>query len=85
MTSQSIVFLYNSPNTILVNKTQYMVYVCVILQDTEFPKDFGVNPYLGQAKAPSGHLARSGGFRLSNTFQAHSHPISGYVWAKLSL
>lgn len=46
-------------------------------KDSEFPPDKGVNPYLGMAKAPSGHLARSGGFRLSNTFQAHSHPISG--------
>lgn len=46
-------------------------------KDSVFPTDKGVNPYLGQAKAPSGHLARSGGFRLSNTFQAHSHPISG--------
>lgn len=45
--------------------------------DTEFPRDHGVNPYIGMAKAPSGHLARSGGFRLSHTFQAHSHSISG--------
>ncbi|KAH3703206.1 sperm-associated antigen 16 protein-like [Dreissena polymorpha] len=45
--------------------------------DSEFPADKGVNPYIGMAKVPSGHLARSGGFRLSNTFQAHSHPISG--------
>ncbi|XP_060604185.1 LOW QUALITY PROTEIN: sperm-associated antigen 16 protein-like [Ruditapes philippinarum] len=45
--------------------------------DSVFPADKGINPYIGMAKAPSGHLARSGGFRLSNTFQAHSHPISG--------
>lgn len=45
--------------------------------DSVFPVDKGVNPYIGLAKAPSGHLARSGGFRLSNTFQAHSHSISG--------
>ncbi|XP_071100813.1 sperm-associated antigen 16 protein-like [Haliotis cracherodii] len=45
--------------------------------DTEFPVDTGVNPYLSQVKAPPGHLTRTGGFRLSNTFQAHSHPVSG--------
>ncbi|KAL3836745.1 hypothetical protein ACJMK2_022162 [Sinanodonta woodiana] len=44
--------------------------------DSEFPPDTGVNPYLNQAKALPGHLTRTGGFRLSNTFQAHSHPVS---------
>ncbi|KAK3106404.1 hypothetical protein FSP39_019312 [Pinctada imbricata] len=44
--------------------------------DAEFPDDLGINPQLATVKAPTGHLARSGGFRLSNTFQAHSHPIS---------
>eukprot|EP00918_Siedleckia_nematoides_P064680 GHVU01140636.1.p1 GENE.GHVU01140636.1~~GHVU01140636.1.p1 ORF type:complete len:603 (+),score=65.99 GHVU01140636.1:232-1809(+) len=44
--------------------------------DSEFPPDTGVNPYLSQVKAPSSHLTRTGGFRLSNTFQAHPHPIS---------
>ncbi|XP_061182742.1 sperm-associated antigen 16 protein-like isoform X1 [Saccostrea echinata] len=47
--------------------------------DSEFPKDTGINPILAQIKGPTGHLARSGGFRLSNTFQAHSHPISSVV------
>ncbi|XP_012935784.1 sperm-associated antigen 16 protein [Aplysia californica] len=45
--------------------------------DSEFPVDNGVNPYLNQVKAPPGHVTRTGGFRLSNTFSAHSHPISG--------
>ncbi|OWF39576.1 sperm-associated antigen 16 protein-like isoform X1 [Mizuhopecten yessoensis] len=45
-------------------------------EDSEFPADTGVNPFLAQIKAPTGHLSRAGGFRLSNTFQAHSHPIS---------
>ncbi|KAK3787722.1 hypothetical protein RRG08_019859 [Elysia crispata] len=45
--------------------------------DSEFPVDTGVNPYLNQVKAPPGHVTRTGGFRLSNTFIAHSHPISG--------
>ncbi|RUS86529.1 hypothetical protein EGW08_005721 [Elysia chlorotica] len=45
--------------------------------DSEFPVDTGVNPYLNQVKAPPGHVTRTGGFRLSNTFTAHSHPISG--------
>ena len=49
-------------------------------QDSEFPEDTGVNPYLSQVKGASGHLTRTGGFRLSNTFQAHSHAVSGYVY-----
>lgn len=44
--------------------------------DCEFPADTGVNAQLSQVKAPSAHLTRTGGFRLSNTFQAHSHPVS---------
>ncbi|CAH1774349.1 unnamed protein product [Owenia fusiformis] len=44
--------------------------------DTEFPPDTGVNPYLSQVKAPPGHLTRTGGFRLTHTFQAHSQPVS---------
>ncbi|XP_041372163.1 sperm-associated antigen 16 protein-like isoform X2 [Gigantopelta aegis] len=46
-------------------------------KDSEFPVDTGVNPYLSMSKSPSSHLTRTGGFRLSNTFQAHAHPISG--------
>ncbi|KAJ8307540.1 hypothetical protein KUTeg_015624 [Tegillarca granosa] len=45
--------------------------------DTDFPPDKGINPYLAQVKGPSGHLTRTGGFRLSNTFSAHANPISG--------
>ncbi|ELT89940.1 hypothetical protein CAPTEDRAFT_167092 [Capitella teleta] len=45
-------------------------------KDSIFPADSGVNPYLSQSKAPPGHLTRTGGFRLSNTFQAHSHAVS---------
>ena len=56
----------------------YFDEVDVLLQDSEFPKDTGINPMLAQIKGPTGHLARSGGFRLSNTFQAHSHPVSRY-------
>ncbi|KAK7092902.1 sperm-associated antigen 16 protein-like [Littorina saxatilis] len=45
-------------------------------KDSEFPIDTGVNPELGKKGLP-GCLTRTGGFRLSNTFYAHSHPISG--------
>ncbi|XP_074652533.1 sperm-associated antigen 16 protein-like [Tubulanus polymorphus] len=45
--------------------------------DAEFPIDTRVNPLLSQIKAPPGHLTRTGGFRLSNTFQAHSLAVSG--------
>ena len=51
--------------------------VVTFFQDSVFPADKGVNPSIGQAKPTSGHLARAGGFRMSNTFQAHSHSISG--------
>lgn len=44
--------------------------------DSDFPADDGVNPLLSQVKGPTGHLTRTGGFRLSNTFQAHSHAVS---------
>ncbi|CAG2192150.1 Sperm-associated antigen 16 protein,Flagellar WD repeat-containing protein Pf20 [Mytilus edulis] len=44
--------------------------------DTEFPVDTGINPQLANVKRTSSHLSRTGGFRLSNTFQAHSHPVS---------
>lgn len=55
--------------------TCFLAWIC--FQDTEFPPDRGVNPYLSQVKAPSGHLTRTGGFRLSNTLQAHALSISG--------
>nr|KAG5692362.1 hypothetical protein BaRGS_007975 [Batillaria attramentaria] len=45
-------------------------------QDSEFPEDLGFSPIIG-IKAPPGHLTRTGGFRLSNTINAHTHPVSG--------
>ncbi|XP_076456214.1 sperm-associated antigen 16 protein-like isoform X2 [Babylonia areolata] len=45
-------------------------------KDSEFPLDTGVNPELAK-KGPPGHLTRTGGFRLSNTFTHHAQPVSG--------
>ncbi|XP_064643835.1 sperm-associated antigen 16 protein-like [Lineus longissimus] len=45
--------------------------------DSEFPKDTGINPLLAHVKGPPGHLTRTGGFRLSSTFQSHALAISG--------
>ncbi|KAL8588698.1 hypothetical protein ACOMHN_046470 [Nucella lapillus] len=45
-------------------------------RDSEFPLDTGVNPELSKKGLP-GHLTRTGGLRLSNTFYHHSHPVSG--------
>ncbi|KAK6183538.1 hypothetical protein SNE40_011003 [Patella caerulea] len=45
--------------------------------DSVFPVDTGVNPYLSNSKAAPSHISRTGGFRLSNTIQAHSHSVSG--------
>lgn len=47
--------------------------------DSVFPPDTGVNPMLSYVKGAPGHLTRTGGFRLTNTFQAHSHSVSGVV------
>ena len=47
--------------------------------DSAFPVDTGVNPVLANVKAAPGHLTRSGGFRMSAFFQAHSHAVSGLV------
>ncbi|XP_066300435.1 sperm-associated antigen 16 protein-like [Branchiostoma lanceolatum] len=44
--------------------------------DTEFPMDNRVNPYLTSQKTPTGHLTRTGGFRLTNTLHAHQLAIS---------
>eukprot|EP00057_Strongylocentrotus_purpuratus_P034520 XP_795557.3 PREDICTED: sperm-associated antigen 16 protein [Strongylocentrotus purpuratus] len=46
-------------------------------KDSEFPVDNGVNPQLASVKGPSAHLTRTGGFRLTHTFQAHSLAVSG--------
>ena len=48
-----------------------------VFQDSEFPVDNGVNPQLASVKGPSAHLTRTGGFRLTHTFQAHSLAVSG--------
>ncbi len=45
--------------------------------DTDFPPDNGVNPHLSQIKTPCAHLTRTGGFRLTNTFEAHAQAVSG--------
>ena len=47
-----------------------------LFQDSEFPVDSGINPYLAYAKNSPGHLTRTGGFRLTSTFQAHSLAVS---------
>ncbi|XP_070536326.1 sperm-associated antigen 16 protein-like [Ptychodera flava] len=44
--------------------------------DSEFPMDNRVNPQLLLVKGPSGHLTRTGGFRLSNTISAHTLAVS---------
>ena len=44
--------------------------------DTPWPKDKGFNPDLAKVIAPSAHLTRVGGFRLTHTFQAHELPVS---------
>ncbi|KAI0233259.1 Sperm-associated antigen 16 protein [Lamellibrachia satsuma] len=44
--------------------------------DSIFPIDAGVNPFLSQSRLPSGHLTRTGGFHLAFTYQAHSHAVS---------
>lgn len=50
--------------------------MCSSLQDSEFPADSGVNPQLAYAKNSPGHLTRTGGFRLTTTFQAHTLAVS---------
>ncbi|KAH9524359.1 Sperm-associated antigen 16 protein [Bulinus truncatus] len=47
------------------------------VNDSEFPVDNGVNPLLSQTKGTMAQVPRAGGFRLSSSFTAHSHPISG--------
>ncbi|KAK2140802.1 hypothetical protein LSH36_1240g00010 [Paralvinella palmiformis] len=45
--------------------------------DSAFPADDGINPDLAKVKGPCPHLTRSGGLRLTKSFQAHSLPVSG--------
>eukprot|EP00112_Aurelia_sp_Birch-Aquarium-sp1_P019591 Seg4873.1 transcript_id=Seg4873.1/GoldUCD/mRNA.D3Y31 product="Sperm-associated antigen 16 protein" protein_id=Seg4873.1/GoldUCD/D3Y31 len=45
--------------------------------DSEFPPDKGVNPYLSKNRAPCAHLTRTGGFRLTNTVAGHDLAVSG--------
>ena len=44
--------------------------------DSGFPPDKGVNPYLSKNRAPCAHLTRTGGFRLTNTIEAHELAVS---------
>lgn len=45
-------------------------------QRSQFPIDTRVNPLLNDVRQ-SAHTKRAGGLRLSHSFQAHSHGISG--------
>eukprot|EP00794_Sanderia_malayensis_P003251 gene3251-3732_t len=45
--------------------------------DSVFPPDKGVNPLLSKNRAPCAHLTRTGGFRLTNTINAHELAVSG--------
>ncbi|XP_057293949.1 sperm-associated antigen 16 protein-like [Hydractinia symbiolongicarpus] len=48
-------------------------------KDSEFPPDKGVNPFLSKQRIPCVHLTRSGGYRLTNTIEAHSLAVSGFA------
>jgi len=61
---------------IYVKRNMNIMFLLHVLQDSKFPKDTGVNPHLAHVKTASAHLLRSGGFRLSQSFQAHSHAVS---------
>lgn len=54
-----------------------------IWQDTAWPADRRVNPNLSKIKGPPAHLSRIGGYRLNNSFQAHSLPVSSYAMHRL--
>ncbi|XP_046846640.1 sperm-associated antigen 16 protein-like isoform X2 [Xenia sp. Carnegie-2017] len=45
-------------------------------KDSMFPHDVDVNPLLNYFKHPSPHLTRAGGFRLTNTIDAHDMAVS---------
>ncbi|XP_078486906.1 sperm-associated antigen 16 protein [Ciona intestinalis] len=45
-------------------------------QDSEFPTDSRVNPYLTHVKGPPTHLTRTGGFRQTGSIRGHDLAIS---------
>jgi len=61
---------------IVTTEPQTSLSIWRVFQDSKFPKDTGINPHLAHVKQPAAHLVRSGGIRLSQTFQAHSHAVS---------
>lgn len=45
-------------------------------KDKDFPKDLGINPALANGRGAPVHLTRSGGLKLSTTWEAHEAAVS---------